>query len=57
MAALTLPPAQRIVTPSVAPVVRAAPAKPGATKRPTQILQSGREPAQLSLFLRPAGAP
>lgn len=37
-----------------------APRAPGAAKvatpapRPTQVLQSGRAPAQLSLFLRPS---
>jgi hypothetical protein len=45
---------KRIVTPAV-PTPRAPTVKPAALK--PQVLQSGRAPAQLSLFLRPTGAP
>lgn len=49
-----LPPITRTVN------ATSAPRAPGAAKvatpapRPTQVLQSGRAPAQLSLFLRPS---
>jgi hypothetical protein len=33
-----------------------AASKPALVPRPAQILQTGRAPAQLSLFLRPSGA-
>jgi len=49
----TLPSSPRIVTP-VAP--RPPVLKPVTATRSTQVLQSGRVPQQLSLFLRPSGA-
>lgn len=42
-------PARSAVLPQRQPVVR-----PAAPRQPFQVLQSGRAPAQLSLFLRPA---
>ena len=49
----TLPSTPRLVTPLVpkAPVLR-----PSDASRPSKVLQSGRAPEQLSLFLRPSGA-
>jgi len=49
----TMPITQRVVTPIVpkAPVL-----KPTDASRPSRVLQSGRAPEQLSLFLRPSGA-
>lgn len=49
----TLPNQPRVVTPVVpkAPVLR-----PTNASRPSKVLQTGRAPEQLSLFLRPSGA-
>lgn len=49
----TLPNAPRILpaVPQRPPAV-----KPATAPRSTQVLQSGRAPQQLSLFLRPSGA-
>lgn len=49
----TMPTKQRVVTPFApkAPVLR-----PTDASRPSKVLQTGRAPEQLSLFLRPSGA-
>ena len=47
MPPITLPPAAR---PTTAQPVRPSAARPVVASRPSQVLQSGREPAQLSLF-------
>ena len=53
MPAPTMPFTPRVVTPLApkAPVL-----KPTNASRPSKILQTGRAPEQLSLFLRPSGA-
>lgn len=49
----TMPITPRVVTPLApkAPVL-----KPTNASRPSKVLQTGRAPEQLSLFLRPSGA-
>ena len=48
-------PAQTVVRPvRSAPVQRPAPVLPEAHRPPVRVLQNGRAPAQLSLFLRPS---
>ena len=53
MPPIALPPAARLAAP---PPVRPATVKPAPAPRQNQVLQTGRAPAQLSLFLRPSGA-
>ncbi|MCW5665062.1 MAG: hypothetical protein KIT35_14630 [Piscinibacter sp.] len=49
----TLPNTPRVVT-RIAP--KAPVLKPTDASRPSKVLQTGRAPEQLSLFLRPSGA-
>lgn len=53
MPPIALTPAPRL---SAAQPVRPSTVRLVATTRQTQVLKSGREPAQLSLFPRPSGA-
>jgi hypothetical protein len=53
MPPIALTPAPRLAAPTA---VRPATIKPAPAPRQNQVLQTGRAPAQLSLFLRPNGA-
>ena len=53
MPPIALPPAPRLTSPQA---VRPTTVRPVVASRQTQVLKSGREPAQLSLFPRPSGA-
>lgn len=53
MPPIALTPAPRLTT---AQPVRPSTVRPLGASRQTQVLKSGREPAQLSLFPRPSGA-